>query len=77
MLKLGLRPRYSQKRNTYVGFSLQCGGGDSGDPCDAVKREVVVNSGGTYERVTGDTSVVNSDSVNGRRMHVIASMWRG
>ncbi len=24
MLKLGLRPRYSQKRNTYVGFSLQC-----------------------------------------------------
>jgi hypothetical protein len=25
MLKLGLRPRYSQKRNTYMGFSLQCG----------------------------------------------------
>ncbi len=25
MLKLGLRPCYSQKRNTYVGFSLQCG----------------------------------------------------
>ncbi len=24
MLKLGLRPRYSQKRNTYMGFSLQC-----------------------------------------------------
>ncbi len=24
MWKLGLRPRYSQKRNTYVGFSLQC-----------------------------------------------------
>ncbi len=26
MLKLGLRSRYSQKRNTYMGFSLQCGG---------------------------------------------------
>jgi hypothetical protein len=25
MWKLGLRPRYSQKRNTSVGFSLQCG----------------------------------------------------
>ncbi len=25
MLKFGLRPRYSQKRNTYMGFSLQCG----------------------------------------------------
>ncbi len=24
MLKLGLRPRYSQERNRYVGFSLQC-----------------------------------------------------
>jgi hypothetical protein len=24
MWKLGLRPRYSQKRNTLVGFSLQC-----------------------------------------------------
>ncbi len=24
MLKLGLRPRYSQKRNTYMWFSLQC-----------------------------------------------------
>ena len=24
MWKLGLRPRYSQKRNTWVGFSLQC-----------------------------------------------------
>ncbi len=24
MWKLGLRPRYSQKRNTIVGFSLQC-----------------------------------------------------
>ncbi len=24
MLKLGLRPRYSQKRNTWMGFSLQC-----------------------------------------------------
>ncbi len=24
MLKLGLRPRYSQKRNTLIGFSLQC-----------------------------------------------------
>ncbi len=26
MWKLGLRPRYSQKRNTWVGFSLQCAG---------------------------------------------------
>ncbi len=26
MRKLGLKPRYSQKRNTYWGFSLQCGG---------------------------------------------------
>ncbi len=26
MLKLGMRPRYSQKRNTYMGFSLQCSG---------------------------------------------------
>ncbi len=26
MLKLGLRPRYSQKRNTQRGFSLQCMG---------------------------------------------------
>ncbi len=25
MWKLGLRPRYSQERNTQVGFSLQCG----------------------------------------------------
>ncbi len=24
MLKLGLRPRYSQKRNTYMWFALQC-----------------------------------------------------
>jgi hypothetical protein len=24
MMKLGLRPRYSQKRNIYMGFSLQC-----------------------------------------------------
>jgi hypothetical protein len=31
-----------------------------------------VSSGGIYEGVTGDNSVVNSDSVNVRRMHVIA-----
>jgi hypothetical protein len=25
MWKMGLRPRNSQKRNTYVGFSFECG----------------------------------------------------
>ncbi len=36
MWKLGLRPRYSQKRNTYVGFSLQCGAVTS--ICRSIRR---------------------------------------